>query len=205
MITDTRFSYFNIRDLKFIVGINVGDGGEDPSAQVHIKIVHTAPCCPTTSSLQQRFGLSTDLTPLICHSVLLMILLLFFIRAMCPAYFHVALVTRWTICVALVLCQMTVLRILTFSLTFSVFLSMASWLVSSFFTNAFVRHHVRHPYIIVGKTYWLNIFLLDSWEGACPERRLCPFLKYPILLLFFLKLLALFCFPLLLVVPNIYS
>ena len=35
-------------------------------------LVHTAPCCPTMSSLQRRFGLPTDLTPCHCRSVLLM-------------------------------------------------------------------------------------------------------------------------------------
>ena len=38
--------------------------------------------------------------------------------------------------VTLVLCLLMVLLILSFSLTLSIFLSMASWLVSSFFTNA---------------------------------------------------------------------
>ena len=40
----------------------------------------------------------------------------------------------------------------SFSLTLSNFLSIACWLVSSFFTNAFVRDHVWHPYVIAGKT-----------------------------------------------------
>ena len=43
-------------------------------------LVHTAPCCPTMSSLQRRFGLPTDLTPFICHSVLLIVHLLCIIR-----------------------------------------------------------------------------------------------------------------------------
>ena len=54
---------------------------------------------------------------------------------------------------------MMMLRILSYSLTFSIFLSMARWLVSSFFTNAFVTDHVWHPYIIAGKTHWLKTFL----------------------------------------------
>ena len=69
------------------------------------------------SSLQR---LPTDLAPFICHSVLLMFHLLSFIRAMCPAHFHFVLVTYWTTSVALVLCLMMVLRILSFSLTFSI-------------------------------------------------------------------------------------
>ena len=43
------------------------------------------------SSLQRRFGLPTDLTPSVCHSVLLIVHLLSFIRAMCPAHFHYVL------------------------------------------------------------------------------------------------------------------
>ena len=55
-------------------------------------LVHTAPCSPTMSSLQRRFGLPTDLTPFICHSVLLIVQLLSFIWVMCPAHFHFAFV-----------------------------------------------------------------------------------------------------------------
>ena len=36
-------------------------------------LVHTTPCCPTMSSLQRHFGLPTDLTPFICHYVLLIV------------------------------------------------------------------------------------------------------------------------------------
>ena len=60
-------------------------------------LVHTAPCCPTMSSPQRRFGLPTDLTPFICHSLILIIHLLSFIRAMCLAHFHLAFGsdTKW--------------------------------------------------------------------------------------------------------------
>ena len=111
-------------------------------------LVHTAPCCPTMSSLQPRFGLPTYLISIICHSVLLMIHLLSVIwRCVQPiSISHWLRIGSWTLSVALVLCLMTVLRILSFSLTVSTFLSMACWLVSSFFTNAFVREHVWHPY-----------------------------------------------------------
>ena len=88
-------------------------------------LVHTAPCCPTMSSLQRCFGLSTDLTPFICHSVLLIVHLLSFIRAMCLVHFHFVLVMNWTMSVTLVLCLMMVLWILSFSLTLSIFPSMA--------------------------------------------------------------------------------
>ena len=47
----------------------------------------------------------------------------------------------------------------SFSLTLSIFLSIARWLVPSFFTNTFVRDHVRHPHVIAGKTHWLMTFL----------------------------------------------
>ena len=112
---------------------------------------------PAMSSLQRRSGLPTYLTRLICHSVLLIVHLLSFIRAMCPAHFHFVLFTYWTMSVTLVLCLMMVLRILSFSLTVSIFLSIARWLVSSVFTN--VRDHVWRPYVIAGKTHWLNTFL----------------------------------------------
>ena len=75
------------------------------------------------SSLQRRFGLPTDLTPSVCHSVLLIVHLLSFIRAMCPAHFHFVLVTYWTKPVTLVLCLMMVLRILSLSLALRMFLS----------------------------------------------------------------------------------
>ena len=118
------------------------------------------------SSLQRRFGLPTDLTPSICHSVLLIVHLLFFVRAMCPAHFHFVLLTYWTMSVTLVLCLMMVLRILSFSLTLSIHISIARWLVSSFFTNAFVIDHVWHPYVIAGKTHWLKTFLFRL-TGRC--------------------------------------
>ena len=98
-------------------------------------------------------------------------LLLFFIRAMCPAHFHFVLVTYWTMSVSLVLYLMMVLRILSFSLTLSIFLSMARWLVSCFFTNAFVRDHVCHPYAIAGRTHWLKTFLFKLME-RCMSRKI---------------------------------
>ena len=75
-------------------------------------------------------------------TVLLIVHLLSYIRAMCPVHFHFVLVTYWTMSVTLVLCLMMVLRILSFSLTLSILLSIARWLVSSFFTDVFVRDHV---------------------------------------------------------------
>ena len=107
------------------------------------------------SCFQRSFGLPTDLSPFICHSMLLVVHLLSFIRAMCPALFHFVLLMHWTMSVTLVLCLTMVLRILSFSLTFSIFLSMARWLV----LNAFVRDHVWHRYVIAGKTHWLETFL----------------------------------------------
>ena len=82
-------------------------------------------CFPTMSSLQRRFGLPADLTPSVCHSVLLIVHLSSFIRAMCPAHFDFVLVTYWTMSVTLVLCLMVVLRILSSSLTLSILLSIA--------------------------------------------------------------------------------
>ena len=64
------------------------------------------------SSLQQRSGLPTDLTPSVCHSVLQIVHLLSFSRAMCPAHFRFVLVTYWTMSVTLVLCLTMALRIL---------------------------------------------------------------------------------------------
>ena len=72
------------------------------------------------SSLQRRFGLLADLTSSVCHSVLLIVHLLSFIRALCPAHFQFVLVTYWTVSVTLVLCLMVVLRILSSSLTLSI-------------------------------------------------------------------------------------
>ena len=120
--------------------------------------------CPYRSLLPHSvispttFGLPTDLTPSVCHSVLLIVHLLSFIRVMCPAHFHFVLVTYWTMSSTLVLCLMMVLRILSFSLTLSILLSIARWLVSSFFSNAFVRDHVWHQYVIAGKTHQLKTF-----------------------------------------------
>ena len=99
--------------------------------------------CPYRSLLPHNvisptpFWPSADLTPSVCHSVLLKVHLLSFIRAMCQAHFHFVFVTYWTMSVTQVLYLMVVLRILSFGLTLSIFLSMARWLVSSFFTNAF--------------------------------------------------------------------
>ena len=91
------------------------------------------------SSLQRHFGLPTDITLLICYSVLLMVHLLSFIPTMCPAHCHFILVTQLTMSVTLVLCLKIVLWILSFCLTSSILLFMAHWLVPSFFTNAFEK------------------------------------------------------------------
>ena len=132
---------------------------------------HTAPCCPTMSSLQRRFGLLTDLTLFICRSVFLTVHLLSFIRVMCPAYVHSTMSMCWTMSVSLVLCLMMVLRILSFSLTLSIFLSMARWLVSGVFTDTLVRHHVWHPHVHAGKTHWLKTFLFRLM-GRCLSRKM---------------------------------
>ena len=124
------------------------------------------------SSLQRRFGFPIDLTPFVCHSVLLIVYLLSFIQAVCLAHFHFTLVTYGTMSVTLVLCLMKVLQILSFSLIFSIFLSMAHWLVSSFFANAFVRDHVWHPHVIAGKTQWLKTFLFRL-IGRFLSRKIC--------------------------------
>ena len=104
----------------------------------------------------------------------------------CPAHFHFVLVTYWTMSVTLVLCLMMVLQSLSFSLTLSIFLSMAHWLVSSFFTNALVASicHFRlmgrclcrkislyflktlHPTFILIET---SCFVLISIAIVCPR------------------------------------
>ena len=94
-------------------------------------LVHTVLCCPTMSFVQRRFGLPTDLTPFICHSVLLITH-----SGDVSSPFPFTLVRYWTMSVTLVLCLRTLLPILSCSLTFSTFLSMAHWLVSSFFTKS---------------------------------------------------------------------
>ena len=53
-----------------------------------------------------------------------------------------------------------------FFFTFSIFFSMPRWLVSSFFTKAFVRDHERHLYVIAGKAHWLKTFLFRLM-GRC--------------------------------------
>ena len=118
-----------------------------------------------------RFGLLADLRPSVCHSVLLIVHLLYFIRAMCPAHFHLVLVTYWTMSVTLVLCLMVELRILSSSLTSSILLYIARWLLSSFFTNGFVRDHVWHPYVFAGKTHWLKTSLFKV-IGRCLSRKI---------------------------------
>ena len=61
-----------------------------------------------------------------------------------------------------------------FCLTFSIFLSIARWHVSSFFTNACVQDHVWHPYVSVGKTRCLKTFLvrLTRVIGRCLSRNI---------------------------------
>ena len=120
------------------------------------------------SSLQRCTGLPTDLTPFICHSVLLIVHLLSFIRAMCPVHFHFVLVTYWTMSVILVLCLMIGLWILSFRLTSSIFLSIAWWLVSSFFTNAFVRDYGIHMPLLVRHSGY-RPFFVDSWKVPVQE------------------------------------
>ena len=145
------------------------------------------------SSLQRRFGLPNDLTPFISHCVLLIMDLLSVIRAMCPAHSHFLLVTYWTMSVTLVLCLMMVLQILSFSLTLSILLFIARWLVSSFFTYAFVRDHVWHPYVIAGKTHWLKTFLFRL-TGRCLSRKIS--LYFPKTLHFAFILIETSCFVL---------
>ena len=127
-------------------------------------LVHAAPCCPTMSSLQRHFGLPTDLTP--------------FYLPVCasnspPIIFHSgdipsSLPSR--IGYILVLCLMIVLRIPFFTLTI-IFLSIARWLASSFFINAFARDHVWHLYVISGKAHWLKTFLFRLME-RCLSRKI---------------------------------
>ena len=106
--------------------------------------------------------------------VLLIVHLLSYIRAMCPVHFHFVLVTYWTMSVTLVPCLMLVLRILSFSLALSIFLSIAGWLASRLFTNAFVRDHAWHPYAIADKTHWLKTFLFRLM-GRCLSRKISLF------------------------------
>ena len=99
-----------------------------------------------------------------------------------------------------------VLQILSFSLTFSSFLYMARWLVSSFFSNAFVRDHVWHPFVISGKTHWLKTFLFRLM-GRRQSRKISlyfPKTLHPAFIHIEI-VMVLFCFPLLLFVPDIYS
>ena len=156
------------------------------------------------SSLQRRFGLPTDLTPFICHSVHLIVHLSSFIQGTYPAHSHFVLVIYWTMFVTLALSWRWCYRFCFFSLILSIFLSMSHWLVSSFFSNAFERDHLWHPSVIAGKTHWLKTFLFRLMGRCLSKRFLFTFQKHSILLLFWLKLLVFFCFLLLLFVPDIY-
>ena len=94
--------YIACHSTRFCFRLCPSTAGSSPPLRVlHLSLsfavlVHTAPCCPTMSSLQRHFGLPTDLTPFICHSVLPVVHLLSFIRAMCLASFDrlVGLVVR---------------------------------------------------------------------------------------------------------------
>ena len=159
------------------------------------------------SSLQRRVGLPSDLTPFVCHSVLLIVHLLSFIRAICPAHFHFALIAYWTVSVTLVLYRVMVLQILSFSLTFSIFLSVTHWPVSSFFTNVCLFLFVfccfffgKRPCLASKCHRCLNTFLVILM-GRC----LCTFQKHSLPLSSLPRLLALVYFPLLLFVSDIYS
>ena len=55
-------------------------------------------------------------------------------------------------------CQMMVLPILSFSWILNILLSIPRWLVSSFFSDVFVRDPVWHSYDIAGMTHWLKTF-----------------------------------------------
>ena len=112
-----------------------------------------------------RVNPPTDLTRSMPLCALL-VPLLSIVREMCPAFFSLHCLY---IQLRLILwgffffffffwCLMRVSQILSVTLTFSIFLSIARWLVSSFSTTAFMRGNVWHPYVIVGKTHF---FVLD--------------------------------------------
>ena len=61
---------------------------------------------------------------------------------------------------------------------------MAHWFVSSFFTNAFVRDHVWHPYVIAFKKHWLETFLFRLMGRCLSKKVSLYFQKHSILLLF---------------------
>ena len=130
-------------------------------------LVYTAPCCPTMSCLQRRFGPPTDITPFIYHSVLLNSPSIIFHTGdvSSPFPFRVGYVLDYVCHSGLCL------KILSVNFTFSICLSMARWVVSSFFTNAFVRDHVWHPCVIAGKTHWLATFLFRLM-GRCLSRKI---------------------------------
>ena len=104
--------------------------GQSPPASLSFAVlVHAAPCCPKTSSLQRLFGLSTDLTSFIYYFVLLVVQLLSFIWAMYQAHFHLSIVMYSAVSFSVFHCPVMVFRILSFTLTFSISLSVARWLV----------------------------------------------------------------------------
>ena len=125
-------------------------GSRPPVCQCFLSfvvLIHTAPCCPTMSSLKRRVGLPTDLSPF--YMPLWSIHCLSFGRCVKPISCSLRIRLMF---ITLALCLMMVPRVLSFSLTFSSFLSIVRWLVSTLFTNAFVSDHVCHNYAIANKT-----------------------------------------------------
>ena len=73
-------------------------------------LVHIGSYCPALSSLKRRFRLPTDLTARKCHTVLQIVHLLSFTRAMCPTHFHFTFVKHSALSVTLDLHLMVVFR-----------------------------------------------------------------------------------------------
>ena len=109
----------------------------------------------------------------ICYSVLLFAHLLSSIWAMPSVYFRFAFVAYSATSVTLFfsLPLMMMFRILPFSLTFGIFLTIARWLFSSFFTLCLVRGNVWHLRAIACKAHQLKT-LLFRLIGRCFSRKI---------------------------------
>lgn len=40
----------------------------------------------------------------------------------------------------------------------------APWATLALFIHSVVKHHVLDPFVVIGNTYWLKIFILRHWE-----------------------------------------
>ena len=111
-------------------------------------------CCPSVLSVQWHFALLTDLMPFICPSVLLVL------SICCHSFWRwakpISLRLLWHVQLCLSLCFIAWQWCFGFCLSV-IWLAYSFWFLtvffSSFLTNAFIRDHVWHLSVTVGKTF----------------------------------------------------